>query len=132
MSTENIYYSSYPLLCFLKILGIFVPSFNRHGQFKIRIFDKIYFIFANSLMLILLAFCLMKPQNKMSSSLLITTAWEFCAYFGNIFNVIMMIYQYRHSINCIEILRSLNDFDVQVKFKYSKHLRSFLMYVLLG
>lgn len=124
MSTENIYSCSYPLLCYLKILGIFVPSFNRHGQFKIRIFDKIYFIIANLLMLTLLALTFMKPQNKMSSSLLITTAWEFCAYFGNIFNVIMMIYQYRHSMDCIEIMRILNDFDEQVKFEYSDDLQS--------
>ena len=132
MSTENIYYCSYPLLCFLKILGIFVPSFNRLGQFKIGIFDKIYFICANLLMLTFLALCLMKPQNKMSSSLLITTALEFNTYFGNIFNVIMMIYQYRHSMDCIEIIKDLNDFDVQVKFKYYVHLQSFLMYVLSG
>lgn len=124
MNTENIYSCSYPLLCFLKILGIFVPSFNRNGQFKIGIFDKIYFIFANSLMITLLVFGLMKPQNKMSSSLLITTAWEFCTYFGNIFNVIMMIFQYRHSMDCIEIMKILNDFDVQVKFELNSLKKS--------
>ena len=115
MSIENIYTCSHPLLFFLKFLGIFVPSFDRYGQFKIRIFDKIYFIFVIFMMLTLLIASFMKSQNEMSSSLLITTAWEFCAYFGNVFNVIMMIYQYRHSKDCIEILKILNEFDEQVK-----------------
>lgn len=115
MNIENIYSCSYPLLYFLKILGIFTPSFNRHGKFKIGVFDKIYFSLIILLIFTLLSFSLMKPQNKMSSSLLIITAWEFCAYFGNIFNMILMIYQYRHSNDFIEILKVLNEFDEQVK-----------------
>lgn len=116
MSIENIYSCSFPLLCFLKVLGIFVPSFNQHGQFKVKIFDKIYFVSVNLLILTLFGLCLMKQQNEMSSSPLITTAWEFCTFYGNISNVILMIYQYHHSDDFIEILKVLNDFDDKVRY----------------
>lgn len=116
MSNENIYSCSYPLLWFLKVLGIFVPSFDQHGKFKIRIIDKIYFVFANFMILTLFGFNLMKQQNEMSSSPLVAIAWESCAFFGNISSVIMMMYQYRNSKYLIQILKVLNDFDNKVEY----------------
>lgn len=114
MKSQNIYYTAYPLLVFLKILGIFVPSFDKNGNFRITVYDKLYFIFIKILLTTILVCSFLKPQNGMSSSLLLSAAWEFCGYFGNLMTLLMMFYQYRHSMDFVRILNTINEFDEQV------------------
>lgn len=112
--TQNVFNSAYPLLFFLKSIGIFVPSIRHSGQYEISTIDKIYFAFINCMLFALLMTGLIKPRNKMSSSLLIATAWELSGYFANVCSIILIMYQYRKSMKCVRIMQVLNEFDLKV------------------
>lgn len=111
----DIFNSAAPLLIYLKVFGIFVPSFERNGiPFKIRILDKIYFSLVFCLMLSNFIFKVFKPVNSLNSSQILNTAWEICGNLSLFSILFMMIYQYRKAGKFVKILKLLNEIDGKV------------------
>lgn len=112
--SSNIFTSVIPLLVYLKVVGMFVPSFRVDGSFRIKFIDKIYFSTVYIVMIALLILKLLKPDNEMSSSTIIILGAEMVSNLGVVSSLVMMIYQYRKSEKFIKIVKILHSFDEKV------------------
>jgi hypothetical protein len=117
----DIFTSAFPLLLYLKVLGIYLPSPNISTQqrvFKIKFFDKIYFLVIFIALLSLAVYKFLKPHNNMSSSLILKLAWEASSNFGLVSALTMLVYQCKKSQAFVKILSHIHDIDEKVFFLF--------------
>lgn len=116
---ENIFTTSLPLYFYLKVLGIFLPSFigsPKNGCFSVKLRDKIWFITVYiALCIYLMSNLVKKTHYTATSSLILMTAWEVCAIIGLVMTLIVMTYQYIYATEIAKTLKMINELDEKVK-----------------
>lgn len=115
---ENVFTSATPLYYYLKMLGIFLPSFDgkiQSGILRVKLRDKIWSFITFCLLVILLFMNLMKKTHFFAStSIFLVIAWEVCAIIGLIAVLIVLIYQFIYARQIVKTLQLVNEFDEKV------------------
>lgn len=116
----NIYTSALPLYYFLKLMGIFPPSFigsARNGNFSVKIRDKLQFLLAIAFVLFFLYSSLTFASEDFKTSQLLSTAWKIMPACGLLVILITVPYELRVYRKILKLLHLLNEFDVKVNFE---------------
>jgi hypothetical protein len=114
---QNIFTSVMPLFIYLKIFGLFLPSVVGRpylGNFKVKIFDRVWVFCSASFLIICSIFTLLKDQNQSTSSLVLISAYDMCAFSGLITALIQLFNQLRVWKEIEKLLNSIHSFDEEV------------------
>lgn len=115
---NNIFTSALPLYYYLKIFGIFLPSFTgsaHQGKLSVKLWDKFWFFTIYFTMAWMLFLNLKKDTHfTTSTSILLVIAWETCAITGLINVLIIQIYQYIYANEIGDTLSIIHEFDEKV------------------
>lgn len=113
----NVYTAVEPLYVYLKVLGIFLPSFvgkSRDGILSVKTFDKILFLISLGVISLLTILNLNKKQRNLSNSYMLNTAYNMCAISGVLATLIVSINQLRIWRVSLAMLKAFYTFDEEV------------------
>lgn len=114
----NIFTAVIPLYNFLKLLGLFLPSFDknfRKGITQPKLIDKIWALLTFCGFILIIFKYLTKLSKFASSSVILVNAYEACTIAGLLLVLILMIYQHKNCYNILKILKMLHEFDEEVR-----------------
>ena len=113
----NIYTSVEPLYVYMKIFGLFLPSFvgkSQNGVLSVKTFDKFWISTSLGVTLLLTVLCLNKHHRELSSSFMLDTAYDMCALSGVLAMLIVSINQLRTWRVAMTMLGAFYTFDEEV------------------
>lgn len=113
----NIYTSVEPLYVYMKLFGLFLPSFvgkSQNGVFSVKTFDKFCFLITLGVTLLLTVLCLNKNHRKMSNSFMLDAAYDMCALSGVLAILIVIIHQLRIWRVSVAMMGAFYTFDEEV------------------
>lgn len=113
----NVYTSVEPLYVYMKIFGIFLPSFvgkSQNGILSVKTFDKFWFLISLVLVSFLTILIFNKQKNNVFSSLLLANVYDVCAIFGLFAILIVIINQLRIWRAIVTMLKEFYAFDEEV------------------
>lgn len=122
---QNVFTSFFHLYIFLKIFGMFLPSFDgkiSEGKFSAKLFDKLFtiLIFVATTYVLKLMMTI-NIAVDLNSSLFMIVAYKFAGFAALSAVLIIIIYQTKYQKEIVNILKTFQKFDDEVrKFKNDK------------